>query len=137
VQLTFCGHVGFFVETRGGSVLCDPWFTPATSGRGSPSPQRHARRRASSRPTTVISHLHRDHFDPEWLARHVDKRAKVLLPQFRVPFLERELRSLGFEHFVRTVADDNLSGLWSASQVEDTGSPCSMYSPTRLARIRR
>src|SRR5205085_7129378 len=43
-----------------------------------------------------------DHFDPRWIAAHVDKRARVLLPEFGVPLLERELRALGFEHFVRT-----------------------------------
>ena len=104
MRLTFCGHVGFFVETRGGSVLCDPWFTPAYFGSWFPFPRNDMLdvSRFESPDYLYISHLHRDHFDPEWLARHVDKRAKVLLPQFRVPFLERELRSLGFEHFVRT-----------------------------------
>jgi len=36
-----------------------------------------------------------------------------------------------------TVAEDTPSVLCSASQAEDTGSPCSMYSVTSRARIRR
>jgi UDP-MurNAc hydroxylase len=104
VRLTFLGHVGYFVETRGGSVLCDPWFTPAYFGSWFPFPRNdHLDVEPFASPDFLyVSHLHRDHFDPEWLARHVDTRARVLLPEFRVPFLERELRAIGFEDFVRT-----------------------------------
>ncbi len=103
MRVTFLGHAGLFVETRGGSVLCDPWFTPAYFGSWFPFP------RNDRLPTEAflapdylfLSHLHRDHFDREFLSR-VDRRVRVLLPEFHVPFLERELRGLGFEHFVRT-----------------------------------
>ena len=103
VRITFCGHVGFLAQTLGGSVLCDPWFTPAYFGSWFPFPRNDLLDPApfSSPDYLYVSHLHRDHFDPEWLARHVDRRAKVLLPPFRVPFLERELRAIGFEDFVR------------------------------------
>ena len=104
MRLTFLGHVGFFVETRGGSILCDPWFTPAYFGSWFPFPRNDGLDPTSfSSPDYLyVSHLHRDHFDPKWLARHVDKRTRVVLPAFEVPFLERELRELGFEHFVHT-----------------------------------
>ena len=39
MRITFLGHVGLFVETRGGSVLCDPWFTPAYFGSWFPFPR--------------------------------------------------------------------------------------------------
>src|SRR5262245_37292210 len=104
MRMTFLGHVGFFIETRHGSVLCDPWFTPAYFGSWFPYPRNdHLDLSEFARPDYLcISHLHRDHFDPEWLSRHVDKRARVLLPDFPVPFLERELRAIGFTEFVRT-----------------------------------
>ena len=104
MRITFLGHVGAFVETRGGSVLCDPWFTPAYFGSWFPFPRNDGLDPAPfSRPDYLyISHLHRDHFDPEWLAAHVDRSTTVLLPGFRGPFLERELRTLGFERFVHT-----------------------------------
>jgi len=104
MRMTFLGHVGFYVETEGGSVLCDPWFTPAYFGSWFPFPRNdRLDPGAFSTPDFLyISHLHRDHFDPEWLARNVDKRTRVLLPDFEVPFLERELRTIGFEHFVHT-----------------------------------
>lgn len=104
MRVTFLGHAGLFVETRGGSVLCDPWFTPAYFGSWFPFPRNDGLDPApfTSPDYLYVSHLHRDHFDPDFLARHVDKRARVLLPAFRVPFLEDALRELGFTEFVRT-----------------------------------
>lgn len=104
MRLTFLGHVGFLVETEHGSVLCDPWFTPAYFGSWFPFPRndRLDPEGFSAPDYLYVSHLHRDHFDADFLARHVDKRARVLLPDFPVPVLERELRALGFERFVRT-----------------------------------
>ncbi len=104
MRVTFLGHVGMYVETDGGSILCDPWFTPAYFGSWFPFPRNDT---LDVTPFTspdylYVSHLHHDHFDPEWLRRHVDKRATVLLPAFRVAHLERSLRELGFERFVRT-----------------------------------
>ena len=99
MRITFLGHAGLFVETRHGSVLCDPWFTPGLFRVVVPvSPQRPASIPAAfGRPDFLyVSHLHRDHFDPEFLARHVDKGTRVLLPDFPTPFLERALRDLGF-----------------------------------------
>src|SRR5215470_3943430 len=87
MRLTFLGHVGFYIETRGGSVLCDPWFTPAYFGSWFPFPRN-------------------DDLDPTLYARPVDKHARVILPPFHVPFLERELRSLGFEHFIRSTSHE-------------------------------
>jgi UDP-MurNAc hydroxylase len=104
MRITFLGHAGCFVETAFGSVLCDPWFTPAYFGSWFPFP-----RNDGIDPGTVgtpdylyISHLHRDHFDPEWLARNVHKQARVLLPEFGVDLLARELAAIGFHNLVRT-----------------------------------
>ena len=59
---------------------------PRTSARGSRSRATTGSRPAGSGSGApdylYISHLHRDHFDPEWLARHVNKQARVLLPEF-------------------------------------------------------
>jgi UDP-MurNAc hydroxylase len=103
VRITFLGHVGFHVETRHGTILCDPWFTPAYFGSWFPFPRNDTLDTAPFRSPDYLylSHLHRDHFDPAFLA-HVDPRAQVLLPDFEVPYLERELRALGFTGFVRT-----------------------------------
>lgn len=104
MRVSFLGHVGMYVETEGGSVLCDPWFTPAYFGSWFPFPRNDT---LDVTPFTspdylYISHLHQDHFDPAWLSEHVDKRAKVLLPAFHVDHLERALRDVGFTEFIRT-----------------------------------
>src|SRR3954454_17848702 len=49
-----------------------------------------------------ISHLHADHLDEAWLANHVDRRTTVLLPGYPTKELERRIRDLGFDNFVRT-----------------------------------
>jgi UDP-MurNAc hydroxylase len=104
MRLTFLGHAGFFVETSHGSVLCDPWFTPAYFGSWFPFPRNDMLDPTgfSAPDYLYISHLHRDHFDPEWLGRHVHKATRVLLPEFGVDLLERELRRVGFTEFVWT-----------------------------------
>ncbi len=73
MRITFLGHAGLFVETRHGSVLCDPWFTPAYFGSWFPFPRNDRLDPAEfGRPDFLyVSHLHRDHFDPEFLGRHV------------------------------------------------------------------
>jgi UDP-MurNAc hydroxylase len=103
MRITFLGHVGLYVETRHGNVLCDPWFTPAYFGSWFPFPRndRLDRDQWRSPDYLYVSHLHRDHFDPDFLST-VDKRAQVLLPDFAVPYLEHALRDLGFTTFVRT-----------------------------------
>jgi UDP-MurNAc hydroxylase len=115
MRITFLGHVGYFFETRAGSVLCDPWFTPAYFGSWFPFPRNDQIETSAfaSADYLYISHLHRDHFDPEWIAAHVDQSARVLLPDFPVPFLERELRALGFDDLVVIPAGEtvDLDGL--------------------------
>lgn len=104
VRVTFVGHAGMYVEAGGASVLCDPWFTPAFFASWFPFPDNAGvDLEAICRPTYLyVSHLHHDHFDPEFLARHVDKEATVLLPDFPLPELKRSLEDLGFTRFVAT-----------------------------------
>ena len=103
MRITFLGHAGLFVETRHGSVLCDPWFTPAYFGSWFPFPRNDHLdvTRFGSPDYLYLSHLHLDHYDPAFLSRHVDTSATVLLPQFAVPYQEEALRRLGFTRFER------------------------------------
>jgi UDP-MurNAc hydroxylase len=104
MRLTFLGHAGWHIQTRGGSVLCDPWFNPAYFGSWFPFPRNDRLDPAELGDVDYlyVSHLHRDHFDPDWLARNVNKRARVLLPEFGVDLLARELAALGFHDIIRT-----------------------------------
>ncbi len=104
MKITFLGHAGFYVETKFGSVLCDPWFNPAYFASWFPFPRNdHLDKTLISKPKYLyLSHLHFDHYDPEFLRDHVWKDAIVLLPDYPLPLLERAYRELGFHQFIRT-----------------------------------
>jgi UDP-MurNAc hydroxylase len=104
MRVTFLGQAGLYLETEQGTILCDPWFNPAFFASWFPFPSNEDIDPESiSHPDYLyVSHLHHDHFDPEFLRDHVDKRATVLLPEYPIDQLERELRGLGFQRFVKT-----------------------------------
>ena len=88
-----------------------------------------------------LSHLHRDHFDPDWLAAHVDKRATVLLPPFEVPFLERPDFRARMERYygqpltlaLANLIADGLSAL--AVETDDATGLAVKVGPVRLGGI--
>ncbi len=104
MQITFVGHAGLFIETRYGSILCDPWFNPAYFASWFPFPSNeHLDLAKISNPTYLfVSHMHYDHFDPQFLREHVSKDTTVLLPDYPLDLLERELRKVGFTNFLQT-----------------------------------
>jgi UDP-MurNAc hydroxylase len=96
-------------------VLCDPWFTPAYFASWFPFPDNASLDvEAIGHPSYLyISHLHRDHFDPQFLAGHVDKDAVVLLPEFPLDELRHALEGVGFTRFIQTTDGEvvDLEGL--------------------------
>lgn len=104
MRITFIGHAGLYVETEHGSILCDPWFTPAFRASWFPFPSnRDVDLSLIAEPDYLfVSHLHQDHFDPTFLRRHVSKRATVILPDFPTAHLRRALEDVGFRNFVET-----------------------------------
>lgn len=104
MQVTSIGHAGFRIETRAGSILCDPWVNPAYFASWFPFPDNSTLdwTALGDCDFLYVSHLHKDHFDPENLRTHVNKDAVVLLPDFPVPDLRRELENLGFHRFFET-----------------------------------
>ncbi|CAN5369352.1 MBL fold metallo-hydrolase [soil metagenome] len=115
MRVTGLGHASALIETEFGSVLTDPWVNPAYFGSWFPFPDNSELDwdAIGQADYLFISHLHRDHFDPEHLARHVNKKARVLLPAFATTELEDQLRDLGFSSFVKTVSAEviDLDGL--------------------------
>lgn len=103
MRVTVTGHAGLFVETEGGSVLCDPWFVPAFHGSWFVFPRNDGLDKSQfARPDYLyVSHLHGDHFDASFLQDGVEKSTPVLLPEFPTPELEQALRAIGFETFIR------------------------------------
>ena len=104
MQVMLTGHAGLLVSSGDTTVLCDPWFNPAYFASWFPFPDNAGIDPAViSDPTYLyISHLHRDHFDAEFLARHVSKDTVVLLPEFPLDEMRRALSDIGFRHFVQT-----------------------------------
>lgn len=104
MRVTSVGHAGFFIETAAGSILCDPWVNPAYFASWFPFPDNSTLDwdRFGNCDYLYVSHLHKDHYDPKNLTEHVNKDAVVLLPDYPVPDLKRELQGLGFRTFVET-----------------------------------
>lgn len=106
LRIVGTGHAGMKIETVAGSILCDPWSTPAYFASWFPFPANDGLDWDALGDTDYlyVSHLHHDHFDPALLSRHVRKDATVLLPGFPTDELEEALRALGFTSFVRTTS---------------------------------
>ncbi len=104
MEITFLGQAGLFIETKHGSILCDPWFNPAYFASWFPFPSNEEVDLAQiARPTYLyVSHQHHDHFDPQFLREHVWKGTTVLLPDYPLNLLERVLREVGFTKFIQT-----------------------------------
>jgi UDP-MurNAc hydroxylase len=104
MQVTSVGHAGFRIETRAGSILCDPWVNPAYFASWFPFPDNSGLDwdALGDCDYLYVSHLHKDHFDAKLLAGHVNKDAVVLLPEYPVPDLRDELARLGFHRFFET-----------------------------------
>ncbi|WP_067532171.1 Rieske 2Fe-2S domain-containing protein [Nocardia crassostreae] len=104
MQITSVGHAGFHIRTAAGTILCDPWVNPAYFGSWFPFPDNTQLNwdELGNCDFLYVSHLHRDHWDAKHLADKVNKDATVLLPDYPVPDLKRELEKLGFHKFVET-----------------------------------
>lgn len=104
MQITSVGHAGFHIRTEAGSILCDPWVNPAYFASWVPFPDNTSLDwdALGDVDYLYVSHLHKDHFDPGTLRDHVRKDATVLLPDYPVPDLRRELEALGFTKFYET-----------------------------------
>ena len=104
MQVTSVGHAGFLIQTRAGSILCDPWVNPAYFASWFPFPDNSGLDwdAVGDCDYLYISHLHKDHFDARHLSAHVNKDAMVLLADYPVPDLRHELCKLGFHRFFET-----------------------------------
>lgn len=126
MRATSIGHAGILVETRQGSIVCDPWFLPTFFGSWFPFPRNDrlpARvAEAIEHPSYLyVSHLHADHLDEPWLAEHIDRSTPVLLPDYPTREMERRMRALGFTEIIRTKGGEELDlgdGLKVAIHVE-------------------
>ena len=128
MRITSLGHAGLFIETAAGSILCDPWFSPAYYASWFPFPSNdHLAGPPYTEPTYLyVSHTHQDHLDETFLKR-VSRDTTILLPDYPLDILEKTMRRLGFTRFVKTrnLQPVELPGLriTIASQVAPTDGP--------------
>ncbi len=113
MRATSIGHAGILIETRGVSILCDPWFVPAFFGSWFPFPRNdqlpgELLERIANADFLYVSHLHGDHHDDAWLRSHLRRDIPILLPGFPTREQQRTLAALGFTEFVRTVDTEEL-----------------------------
>lgn len=108
MRITGLGHAGMFIETTGGSILCDPWVKPAFYGSWFPFPDNRALdwEKYGKADFLYVSHRHRDHFDPWLLETYVPKDIEVLLPDYPTDDLENDLRALGYTNITYTTAGE-------------------------------
>lgn len=126
MRATSIGHAGIFVETRHGSILCDPWFNPAFFGSWFVFPRNDrlppALLERIRHPSYLyVSHLHGDHLDEEWLTANMPRHTPVILPGYPTHELRNRLESLGFSEFIQTVNGKEIDlgdGLTVAIHVE-------------------
>src|SRR6187397_3052450 len=108
MRATSIGHAGILIETRGTSILCDPWFVPAFFGSWFPFPRNDELsddlvERIERADFLYVSHLHGDHHDTRWLTTHLRRDIPILLPDYPTREQRRTLADLGFSEFIRTV----------------------------------
>ena len=126
MRATSLGHAGILIETKHGSIVCDPWFEPAFLGSWFVFPRNdqlasELMDRVCNPTYLYISHQHGDHLDEVFLREKMNKDVRVLLPGFPTRELERQLSRLGFHNFIRTtsgVETEIAPGLTIAIHVE-------------------
>jgi UDP-MurNAc hydroxylase len=98
MRITFLGHAGFCVETAQAIVITDPWLSPsgAFDSAWFQYPRNHhlaayvQDRLADARKERFlyISHEHKDHFDPAFLASLRSRDFTVVIADFRRAYLK-------------------------------------------------
>src|ERR1700753_3414352 len=115
MQVTGLGHASMLISTKYGSIVTDPWVNSAYFGSWFPSPDNAQLDwdAIGQADYLFISHLHRDHFDPEHLRRHISKKLTVLVPGFPTSELRDALADVGFTNFIQTTTNEvlDLDGL--------------------------
>ena len=121
MRITGLGHAGMFIETAGGSILCDPvGRSPTFFGSWFPFPDNRGLdwERFGKADFLYISHRHRDHFDP-WLLEHRTCRrtSRCCCRSTRPRISRTDLRKLGYDNIIYTQAGEvdrarRRSGSW-------------------------
>jgi UDP-MurNAc hydroxylase len=103
MRITGLGHAGMFIETTGGSILCDPVMGRASSARGSRSPTTAASTgSASGKPTSSTSRTATAITSTRRCWNGTCRRTSACCPEYPTDDLEVDLRRLGYDNIVYT-----------------------------------
>ncbi len=104
MRITHLGHAGFVVDTPHCVLVVDPWFSQrgAFDGAWMQFPRNHhlaagvrtALESETRERVLYVSHEHKDHFDPDFLATVDLSEVSVVIPRFRRAALADQLRAL-------------------------------------------
>lgn len=110
MRLTFLGHAGFLLETPNAVVVLDPWLSPhgAFDSSWFQLPQNHhlaeTVRQKLSDPSkeriVYVSHEHKDHFDPVFLASLPTHEITAVVPFFKRAAFRNEMAGFGWKRLV-------------------------------------
>lgn len=113
MKTTVIGHAGLLIETSGKKIVCDPWFSKTGAFLCSwhqwprnDNLSAEVMEKVMTAEYLYVSHLHRDHFDEEFLKDYFIKNPNVtiLVPKFNEPnILARELSKLGAVNVVMMI----------------------------------
>lgn len=116
MRVTFVNHSSLLLEHEGTFLITDPWIgTPAFGSwlpTFPPSIDPAAIIALGPRLSLVISHLHGDHFDEQFIDC-VDRSTTVIIPTFHSRHLAGRLATMGFSRVVEVDRDwREVSGGW-------------------------
>jgi UDP-MurNAc hydroxylase len=99
MRFTVIGHSCLYFETPAGTILVDPWLIGSCYWRSwwHFPPSAEPRHEWFEPDYIYLTHHHFDHFHYPSM-RKIDRGARVLIPQFGVEVMRKEVESLGFEH---------------------------------------
>ena len=96
MKITWLRAACVLVETRGLQILMDPWLTDGEYyGSWAHYPPYEWEHDLSGIDYIYVSHIHPDHYSAETMKRL--PRVPVLIHSYQIPFLKKNIESLGFE----------------------------------------
>jgi UDP-MurNAc hydroxylase len=100
IRVTYFYSACVRIDTPAARVLCDPWFTDgAYDGSWFQFPRlEQASTKVGKVDFIYISHIHPDHYDPQFLRSYLaaNPSTKLLIARFAHPHLERKMQADGF-----------------------------------------
>lgn len=103
MKITFVAHACLLIEVGGLKILTDPWIDGASWGGNLwiYPPAEACPEDFTDVDVIYFSHAHEDHFQLECVNRlpaHVRDTALTIIPNFDMPYFDRQVRSAGFKN---------------------------------------